>query len=461
MSKISNIQKENELIGCFLLSRECIDLAINNKFSGEEPVNPFNKDVINIIMEQSRINSDFIPTIHYIIENLDLEEKKIKESQIKLNRYKKMIQREIVEERQLLDIVENNIKVLKDLYVKRKVIKILKDGLENIELPAREFINSIHSPLTEIEINDGIITEVDIYTGFKEIKEEMEYQLEHGVEFGYKFGLRDFDAMAQDQITKGTLTYIVGRPSNYKTGTALNLAQNSAMAGTPTALFSNEMKVPDVYRRILSRVTGIKMAKLKKPDLLTKDEWNKLDEAINLVKKWPLYVVDSSNINIDQMNSAIGFLCSKYGVEIVFQDYMQLIRTRKGNIPSEEWEFGHISEELRMMAMNHNIALISLTQANRSSEARDDKRPTLRDIRNSGKLEQDAHNVFYVYRDEFYYGSKSEVPNHIEIGALKLREGELKRILLHFNGACATLSDADPIIVSDKSSDYIGGGLFS
>src|SRR5690606_9509746 len=97
-----------------------------------------------------------------------------------------------------------------------------------------------------------------------------------------------------------------------------------------------------------------------------------------------------------------------------------------------EWEFGSISEELRMMAMNHNMAIVSLTQANRSCEARDDKRPTLKDIRNSGKLEQDAHNIFYVYRDEFYYLSQSEVPNHMEIGCLKIREGELRKALFHF-----------------------------
>lgn len=459
MGKISNTHKEHELIGLFLLSRDSINEAINKNFMPEECVEEFSQNVIKIIIEKSRFESEFIPSIPFIIDSLDIkEEKEINEIRLKLNRYKKMIQREIINDNQYLDITKNNISILRDLYTKRKVVNVLKTGLEEIELPARDFISLFQKGLNEIEINDGMIVEVSIHTGFKELKEEMEYQKDNDVEFGFTFGLRDFDKMTQDQIARGTLSYIVGRPSNYKTGTALNLAQRSAEKGTPTAFFSNEMKVKDVYRRILSRITNIPMKVLKRPKELTEEQWAKLDVAIEKVEKWPLYVVDSSRLNIGQMDSVVAYLKAKYGVKILFQDYMQLIRTRKGNIPSEEWEFGQISEELRMMAMNHDIALVSLTQANRGCEQRDDKRPTLKDIRNSGKLEQDAHNIFYVYRDEFYYGSKSEMPNHMEIGGIKIREGELRRAIFHFDGAHASINNADPLIVMDKPRDYIGGG---
>jgi replicative DNA helicase len=111
-----------------------------------------------------------------------------------------------------------------------------------------------------------------------------------------------------------------------------------------------------------------------------------------------------------------------------------------------------------MMAKNHEVAMIALSQANRGCEQRDDKRPTMKDIRSTGKAEQDAHNIFYVYRDEFYYGSQSELPNHMEIGALKIREGELRKALFHFNGAKATIGNVDPMVVMDKPRDYIGGG---
>jgi replicative DNA helicase len=457
MGKISDIQREKELIGLFLLSRESLNTAINKNFTAEECINKNNKEILEVILEEARFNIDFIPSSHFIIDKLEVkDEKDIKQLQLKLNRYKKMIEREIVNDKQYVDITERNILKLRDLYTKRKVINVLKNGLDAIDLPARDFISTIQKGLNEVEINDGMIVEVSIHSGFQDLKEEMKYQMENNIEFGYKFGFRDFDKLTQDQIAGGTLTYILGRPSNYKSGLALNLAQNSAMNGIPTALLSNEMEINDVYRRLLSRITRIPMSILKKPKDLTKEQWQQLDEAIEIVKTWPLYVVNSSKLNIGQMDSTIGYLIAKYGIKIVFQDYMQLIRTRKGNIPSEEWEFGAISEELRMMAKNHNIALISLTQANRGPETRDDKRPILKDIRNSGKLEQDAHNIFYVYRDEFYYGSKSELPNHLEIGALKIREGELKRILLHFNGAKATLGDADLMVLVDKPSDYIG-----
>jgi replicative DNA helicase len=111
-----------------------------------------------------------------------------------------------------------------------------------------------------------------------------------------------------------------------------------------------------------------------------------------------------------------------------------------------------------MMAKNHKVAMVALSQANRGCESRDDKRPTLKDIRSTGKSEMDAHNVFYVYRDEFYNHSQSVFPNHMEIGALKIREGELRKALFHFNGAKATIGNCDPLMTIDLSSDYLGGG---
>lgn len=459
MGKISDTRREKELIGLFLLSRKSIDKAIDMHFNYQECVDEFNQDIIKIILERATYDSDFIPSIPFILDSIEFEDEKDKrDTMLKLNRYKKMIQKEIVDNSQYDDIIDNNINKLRDYSIKRKVINVLKNGLEEIDLSSREFISLIQKGLNDIEINDGLIAEVSIHTGFQELKKEMEYLKENDVSFGFKFGLRDFDAMTQDQISKGSLSYIVGRPSNYKTGTALNLAQNAAEKGTPTALFSNEMKVNDVYRRILSRITGIPMSKLKKPKELLEEDWLLLDEAITKVESWPLYVIDSAMLNIGQIDSMVGYLKGKYGIELFFQDYFQLIRTRKGNIPNEEWEYGNNSEELRMIAKNHNVALIVLSQANRGCEQRDDKRPTMKDIRSTGKAEQDAHNIFYVYRDEFYNLSKSEMPNHMEIGALKIREGELRRAIFHFNGAKATIGDCDPLVVIDKPREYIGGG---
>lgn len=459
MGKITNIQKEKELIGCFLLSRDAINIAIDYNFIPNEAVDKFNQQIFNAILEESRINSDYIPTINTILDALKIIDKEeLEKARIKLNRYKNMIKREIINEEQIIDISKNNILILRDLYIKRKAVHILKDSLESIDLPARDFISNINKKLIEIEINDGEVTEISIFTGFKEIKEEMEYMRDNDIDFGYKFYLRDMDKLIQENIAKGTHSMILGRPSNYKTGLALNIAYNQASNNIPTAIFSHEMSPKNVYRRILARVTGITMNELKKPKELTSDQWQKLDEAIKHVESIPLFVIDGSKLHIGQIDSVIAYLKSKYNIEIVWFDYYQLIRKRDGSIPTEERDFAEISEELRMFPKKYDIAVISLSQANRSCESRDDKRPTMKDIRNSGKAEQDAENIFYVYRDEFYYGSKSEVPNHIEVGALKMREGELRRVILSFNGAKATLGDADPFILLDKGPDYIGGG---
>jgi replicative DNA helicase len=458
MAKISDVQKERELIGLFLLSRECVSHAIDNGFTPADVVDKFNKQVLKIIHDKCLLDLTFLPTINYIIDELNIEEEKEKKKTlVKLNRYKKMIQREL-QESQYKDVVQSNILELKDLTIKRRVIHVLKDGLEKIDIPAREFLSTINRALVQIELNDGLIKEVSIYNGFKDLKAEMEEQKRKGIQFGFKTHLRDIDKMIQDNIAKKTLTYIVGRPSNYKTGLALNMASNMAQNNIPTAFFSHEMDGPAIYRRLLSRVAKIDMNRIKQPDILTTDEWAAIDSAIKEVELWPLYVVDAANLNIAEIPSVVATLKSNYGVEVVFEDYFQLIRTKKGTIPTEEGEFGEISEELRMIAKEFDVAMIALSQANRKCESRDDKRPTLQDIRSTGKAEMDAHNVFYVYRDEFYYHSQSEVPNHMEFGALKIREGELKKVLLHFNGGKATIGNADPMVLMDRSIDYVGGG---
>lgn len=457
MAKISDSHKEREIIGLFLNSRECINNAIEHNFTPEDAIDTFNKQVIEVIYSKCLHDINFLPTINYILDEMDLGKKTRKETMVKLNRYKKMINREF-KESQYKNVIVDNVIELKDLTVKRRIINVLKDGLDKIDYPAREFLSDLNRELNLIEVDDGTIREISIFTGFTELKVEMEHQRDTGKEFGFKTYLKDIDEMIKDNIAKKSLTYILGRPSNYKTGFALNVAVNMSMNGTPTAFFSHEMDGPAVYRRILARVANIEMDRIRQPKLLTEKEWNKIDKAIEKVREWPLYVIDAANINIGEISSVIAYLKSNYGIEVVFEDYFQLIRTKKNTIATEEGQFAEISEELRMIAKDYDVAMIALSQANRSCESRDDKRPTLQDIRSTGKAEQDAHNVLYVYRDEFYYHSQSEVPNHMEVGALKIREGDLKKVLLHFNGAKSTLSNCDPLVIIDKSIDYVGGG---
>jgi replicative DNA helicase len=460
LGKISNVNKERQLLGSFFISRKAIDIAINNNFMALELVDDFNQLVAENILQICRANSGNLPSIDVVLDNLNFTEKERDQNRIKLNRYKKMMQREILNDQQAIDITVNNLSIIRDLSIKRKVINAIKNGLEHIDIPARDFVSNIAKDLSNVEMNDGVVTEVHIYSGFKEIKAEMQYQMENGEEFGFKTFYRDIDAImeASGYFAKGSLTYIVGRPSNYKTGLALNVATNMAKNGIVTAIFSHEMSPKNCYRRILARVAGIDMAKIKKPSTLTPEEWAKLDAAIKQVETWPLYIIDGSSLSIGQIDSVLSYLKSKYGLQVAWWDYFQLIRKRDGSIPTEERDFSEVSEELRMFPKKYDLAAIALSQANRGCEQRDDKRPTLKDIRSTGKSEMDAENVLYVYRDEFYYMSKSECPNHLEVGAIKVREGELRRALLHFNGAKATLGNCDPMIVMDKSIDYVGGG---
>lgn len=210
-----------------------------------------------------------------------------------------------------------------------------------------------------------------------------------------------------DKVTTGLhpneLIIIAARPAMGKTAFALNLATNIAMnSDKGVALFNMEMSAEQLAVRMLSSVGQVEGYKLKNGRLEHSD-WKRINEAISKLADTKLYIDDTPGMTIGEIRSKCRRLAStEDGLGIVIIDYLQLISGSDKYAGNRQQEVSEISRSLKTMAMELGIPVIALAQLSRSVEGRDDKRPILSDLRESGSIEQDADIVAFLYRDDYY-----------------------------------------------------------
>lgn len=263
-------------------------------------------------------------------------------------------------------------------------------------------------------------------------------------------GLYDLDMILNGGFRKGTLTYVAGRPGNGKSTLLLNMALNAALLyNVPSAIFTLEMPLEELLMVMMSMLTeklypneGVESSLLERPEYLEYHHWEKMVRALKTLKDIPLYIVDCDGSSINQLS----LLATEYhhmGVDSFYVDYWQLIRTPGGRIPKEEQEFAETSEGLRRLAKHLNSKFIVGAQVNRNNDHRENKLPTMRDIRNSGKAEQDAHRIITLHFPERYAPSPElcERPNELDVGIVKNRRGQTGKLTLYFNREYGLLED--------------------
>lgn len=224
----------------------------------------------------------------------------------------------------------------------------------------------------------------------------------HGEITGLPTGFYDLD-----KITAGLhpheLIIIAARPAMGKTAFALNLATNIAINAKKTvALFNMEMGAEQLAVRMLSSVGQIEFNKLKNGRLEHSD-WKRVNEAISRLADTKMYIDDTPGMTIAEIRAKCRRLASSEdGLDIVIIDYLQLISGGAKYAGNRQQEIAEISRSLKTLAMELDIPVIALAQLSRSVEGRDDKRPILSDLRESGSIEQDADIVSFLYRDDYY-----------------------------------------------------------
>lgn len=246
---------------------------------------------------------------------------------------------------------------------------------------------------------------------------------------GIPSGYPDLDKMTAG-FQRSDLIILAARPSVGKTAFALNVAQNvAARAGETVAIFSLEMGASQLVQRMLCAEGNLDASKMRTGSL-EEDDWQKLTMAIGTLGKAPIYIDDSPGVTVQDIRAKCRRLQAERGLGMILIDYLQLIHGR-GKGDNRQQEVSEISRNLKGIARELNVPVIALSQLSRSVEQRQDKRPMMSDIRESGSIEQDADIVAFLYRDD-YYDKETEAKNIIEIIIAKQRNGPTGTVELAF-----------------------------
>lgn len=246
---------------------------------------------------------------------------------------------------------------------------------------------------------------------------------------GIPSGFEDLDKMTTG-FQKSDLILIAARPAMGKSSFALNIAQNVAIKeGKSVALFSLEMAREQVVNRILSSEMMIENKKLRTGNISSK-EWRNIAYTSSRIAEANIYIDDTSDITTGEIRAKCRRLKLREKLDLVIIDYLQLISSSVRR-ESKQQEITEISRNLKILSKELEIPVIAISQLSRACEQRQNHRPMLSDLRESGAIEQDADLVMFLYRDD-YYNPKSEEPNVFEIIIAKHRSGETGTVKLRW-----------------------------
>ena len=257
---------------------------------------------------------------------------------------------------------------------------------------------------------------------------------------GLSTGWYDFDRLTTG-LHPNEFIIFASRPAMGKTAFALNLVTNAAMQQNKSvALFELEMSAEQLATRIISSLGQIEGFKLRTGNLMNND-WKRVNEAISQLSTTNLVIDDTPGITIGDIRAKCRRLASsENGLALVVIDYLQLISGGKNYGANRQQEVSDISRSLKTLAMELNVPVIALSQLSRSVEAREDKRPIMSDLRESGSIEQDADIVAFLYRDD-YYNKEARTDDNTSISEViigKHRHGPTATIELLFNKNTST-----------------------
>ncbi len=236
---------------------------------------------------------------------------------------------------------------------------------------------------------------------------------------GVSSGYRDLDRKTAG-FQRSDLVLIAARPAMGKTSFILNIVVNAALTKVPVAVFSLEMSRGQLVNRILALEAMVDLEKMRTGKLLD-DDWTKIGHALGPLSRAPIYIDDNAAANVMEMMSKCRKLKMEKGLGMVVIDYLQLMEGRKKS-DNRQQEISEISRALKVMAKELNVPVIALSQLSRAPEMRQDHRPILSDLRESGAIEQDADIVMFLYRDDYYH-EDTERPNVVEVIISKHRNG--------------------------------------
>ncbi|QYR21729.1 replicative DNA helicase [Paenibacillus sp. sptzw28] len=247
---------------------------------------------------------------------------------------------------------------------------------------------------------------------------------------GIPSGFSDLDKMTSG-FQRNDLIIVAARPSVGKTAFALNIAQNVGVRSRETvAIFSLEMSAAQLVQRMICAESNVDAGRMR-TGYLEGDDWEKLTMAIGSLSEAQIYIDDTPGITVADIRAKCRRLKKERGLGMILIDYLQLIQGRGKAGENRQQEVSEISRTLKQIARELEVPVIALSQLSRGVEQRQDKRPMMSDLRESGSIEQDADIVAFLYRDD-YYNQDTEKKNIIEIIIAKQRNGPVGTVELVF-----------------------------
>ncbi len=248
-----------------------------------------------------------------------------------------------------------------------------------------------------------------------------------------------------DEVTSGLhpsdLVIIAARPAMGKTAFVLNIAKNAAVkSGASVLIFSLEMSKAQLGQRLLSIESRVEMQKLKTGNI-ERNDWDRINMALDSLSKTNLHIDDTPDISVLEMKNKCRRLKAEKGLDLIIIDYLQLMKGEGRSSDSRQQEISNLSRYLKLLAREMDCPVLVLSQLSRAAEQRQDHRPILSDLRDSGAIEQDADMVVFLYRDDYYNPDDSEKPGICEVNIAKHRSGPTETIDLAWVARYTMFSD--------------------
>tara|TARA_B100001989_G_scaffold98595_1_gene68908 strand:+ start:1 stop:1266 length:1266 start_codon:yes stop_codon:yes gene_type:complete len=350
-------------------------------------------------------------------------------------------------------------KIVYDLYVKRQLIKLSEEiidtaKLNDIDKNSQTIIENSEKSLFDLAEKGSFSNTIVKFDEALKLTIDMAstaYKNDEGI-VGVPTGLRDLDEKLGG-LHKSDLLIIAGRPSMGKTALATNIAFNAAKKfqqdgkKTSVAFFSLEMSSEQLSTRILAEQSRIKSNDIRR-GRISEDQFDKFIETSKDISELPLYIDETPAISIAALCNRARRMKRIYGLDLIVVDYIQLMTAVNSRRDGRVQEISEITQGLKALAKELSVPVLALSQLSRAVEQRDNNKPVLADLRESGSIEQDADVVMFVYREAYYLERKeprpatveyaewqakmSEVSNMAEIIVGKQRHGPTGNVFLEF-----------------------------
>ena len=422
----NNIEAEQSVIGSILLTNEIFD-EVNLIISNKNFYDPIHKKIFEALEKliYSGLLANPITLKNYFEKEKD--DLNIPEYLVKITKFS-------TSSRQAIEYS----KLIFDLYVKRELIKISGEiidqaKLNDLDSDGTKIIENFEKSLFDLAEKGSFSTSLIKFDEAMRQTIEMAsnaYKNDEGI-VGIPTGLRDLDDRLGG-LHKSDLVIIAGRPSMGKTALATNIAFNAAKNiqekgdKSSIAFFSLEMSSEQLSTRILAEQSRIKSNDIRRGKI-SEEQFDKFIETSKDISELPLYIDETPAITIAALSNRARRIKRLYGLDMVVIDYIQLMRASNSNNGRVQ-EISEITQGLKALAKELAVPVLALSQLSRAVEQRDDKKPQLSDLRESGSIEQDADVVMFVYREAYYLQGKEPRPATVEHAEWQAKMNEVSHL---------------------------------